>query len=147
MRIAALLALLSLGATQAPPAVDTAIERLATCQDSWRDWRDDPAQSQKIGELFTSAFVQSGKDGSFAPKGKVSVVGLPVLLVYPESVGMGVGFSTVLEASFDTALEHVEKATGKKLGECETSDGMRTCGLEIAKERTITLMAGEHDTQ
>lgn len=27
------------------------------------------------------------------------------------------------------------------------SDGMRTCGLEIAKERTISLMAGERDTK
>ena len=24
---------------------------------------------------------------------------------------------------------------------------MRTCGLELEKEKTITLMAGEHDTK
>jgi hypothetical protein len=145
MKLAPLLALVSLVALQPAKPVETAIERLATCQDSWRDWKDDPAQSKKVGELFTSTFSQAGKDGSFAPKENVQVVGLPVTLVYPESVGMGVGFSVVLDATFDTAREHVEKALGKKLTECDVSDGMRTCGLELEKEKTVTLMAGEHD--
>jgi hypothetical protein len=69
------------------------------------------------------------------------------MLVYPESVGMGVGFSVVLDAAFDTARESLEKTLGKKLTDCEVSDGMRTCGLELEKEKTITLMAGEHDTK
>jgi hypothetical protein len=64
MKLAPLLALASLVALQPAKPVETAIERLATCQDSWRDWKDDPAQSKKVGEQ-----------------------------VYPESVGMGVGFS------------------------------------------------------
>jgi hypothetical protein len=38
-------------------------------------------------------------------------------------------------------------ALGKALSECETGDGMRMCGLEVAKERTITLMAVEADTK
>src|SRR4249919_3614707 len=130
MKRAPLLALVCLVAQPAKP-VETAIERLATCQDSWRDWKDNPAESRRVGELFTSTFEQAGKDGSFAPKGKVQVVGLPVTLVYPESVGMGVGFSVVLEAAFDTARESVEKALGKKLTDCEVGDGMRTCGLEL----------------
>ena len=143
----ALVALLSTLALQPPSAVDNAIERLATCQDSWRDWKDNPAQSKKVGDLFNSTFVNMATDGSFTPNKKVSVVGLPVLLVYPETLGMGVGFSVVLEASFDTTREHVEKEIGKRLMDCDTSDGMRTCGLEIANERTITLMAGETDTR
>jgi hypothetical protein len=147
MKLAPLLALVSLVALQPAKPVETAIERLATCQDSWRDWKDDPAQSKKVGELFTSTFAQAGKDGSFAPKEKVQVVGLPVTLVYPESVGMGVGFSVIVDATFDTAREHVEKALGKTLKDCDVSDGMRTCGLELEKEKTITLMAGEHDTK
>jgi hypothetical protein len=148
MTLAPLLTLVSLAAIQQPATpVETAIERLATCQDSWREWKDDPAQSKKVGELFTSSFEQSGKDGSFAPKQKVQVVGLPVALVYPESVGMGVGFSVVLDATFDTAREHVEKAIGKTLKDCEVGEGMRSCGLELEKEKTITLMAGEHDTK
>jgi hypothetical protein len=147
MKLAPLLALASLVAIQPAKPVETAVERLATCQDSWREWKDNPAESKRVGELFTNTFVQSGKDGSFAPKEKVQVVGLPVMLVYPESVGMGVGFSVVLDAAFDTARESLEKTLGKKLTDCEVSDGMRTCGLELEKEKTITLMAGEHDTK
>ena len=52
-----------------------------------------------------------------------------------------------LEASFDQARAHAEKTVGKALGGCDHGDGMQTCGLEIAKERTITLMAAEHDTK
>ncbi len=147
MKLAALIALLAMAAPQTAKPVDDMIERLATCQDSWREWKDDPAQSKKVGELFTTAFTPAGNDGSFAPKGTILVAGLPVTLVYPESVGMGVGFSVVLGATFDTARAHVEKATGKVLKDCERSDGMRTCGLEIAKERTITLMAGDKATE
>src|SRR3954465_345509 len=63
MTLAPLLALVSLAAIQQPATpVETAIERLAPCQDSWREWKDDPAQSKKVGELFTSSFEQLGKD-------------------------------------------------------------------------------------
>ena len=73
-----------------------------------------------MAELFNTAFAEPAQDGSFAPKAKVQVVGLPVLQVYPESVGMGVGFSVILDAPFDIAREHAEKALGKPLGKCET---------------------------
>lgn len=146
MKIVWLLVLLAILPLQSSKPVDTVIERLATCQDSWRDWKDDPAQTKKMAELFNSTFGNPASDGAVTPKQRVDVVGLPVLHVYPESVGMGVGFSVILDASFDVAREHAEKAVGKALGNCEHGDGMRTCGLEIAKERTITLMAGEHDT-
>ena len=147
MTVVLLIALASAPALQSPRPAENVLERLATCQDSWRDWRDDPAQTKKMAELFNSTFDSPANDGSFAPKQKTQVVGLPVAQVYPESVGMGVGFSVVLAASFDEARAHVEKAVGKALGSCEHGDGMQTCGLEIAKERTITLMAAEHDTK
>lgn len=147
MKTVVICALLSVIGMQAPNRTDTMIERLATCQDSWRDWRDDPVQTKKMAELFNGAFAEPAQDGSFAPKTKVQVVGLPVLQVFPESVGMGVGFSVILDAAFDAAKEHAEKALGKALSECETGDGMRMCGLEVAKERTITLMAVEADTK
>ena len=147
MKTAVLIAFLSVLAIQAPKPVDTMIERLATCQDSWRDWKDDPVQTKKMAELFNSAFSEPAQDGSFAPKVSIQVVGVPVVQVYPESVGMGVGFSVILDASFDTVRAHAEKALGKPLDQCENGDGMRMCGREIAKERTITLMAGEKDTK
>ena len=125
--------------------VEDLIERLATCQDSWRDWKDDPVQTKNFVDLFRGAFDHEGEGGSFTSSQTLTVVGLPVVRVYPQSVGMGVGFSVVLDATFDTARAHAEKVVGKKLGGCESGEGMRTCDLEIAKERTVTLLAGEHD--
>lgn len=147
MKTLGLVVLLSGVMLPAAAPVDDMIERLATCQVSWRDWKNDPVQSQKMAALFNGVFVNPANDGSFSLKEKVVVAGLPVLQVYPESVGMGVGFSVVLGASFDSAREHVQKATGKTLGDCDTSDGMRTCGVEIARERTITLMAAENSKE
>jgi hypothetical protein len=145
--LAFLLPVLALSLQSAQPArpIEDAIERLATCQDSWRDWKDDPVQTKKFTELFRGTFDHEGEGGSFTSSAKLSVLGLPVLRVYPESVGMGVGFSVVLDATFDTARAHTERAVGRKLGGCESGEGMRTCELEIAKERTVTLLSGEHD--
>ena len=147
MKIVMALSLMSVLALQAPTPVENMLERLATCQDSWRDWKDDLGHTKTMAEIFNSTFDAPASDGSFAPTQKVHVVGLPVIQVYPESVGMGVGFSVVLDASFDETRARAEKAVGKALGSCEHGGGMQTCGLEIAKERTITLMAAEHDTK
>jgi hypothetical protein len=54
---------------------------------------------------------------------------------------MGVGFSVLVEASFDVAKRSIEQRLGKPLRQCETGDGMRTCALEIAEKRTVMLMA------
>ena len=56
---------------------------------------------------------------------------------------MGVGFSVTVDATFDTARTNLEKALGKPLTKCETSDGMRTCELDIAEKRTLMLMASD----
>ena len=61
--------------------------------------------------------------------------------VYPESVGMGVGFSVLVDATFDKTKRTLEQRLGKSLLKCTASDGMRTCELEIGKMRTFMLMA------
>jgi hypothetical protein len=60
---------------------------------------------------------------------------------FPGSVGMGVGFSLTLDATFNDARKAAEKALGKALQKCESGEGMRNCELEIAPQRTVTLMA------
>jgi hypothetical protein len=60
--------------------------------------------------------------------------------VFPESVGMAVGFSVVVNANFDQTRKAVEIRIGKKLTACENGDNMRMCGLEIAEKKTVTLM-------
>jgi hypothetical protein len=121
---------------------DASLARLATCQDSWLDWqKSDPAQLKKLGDHLKSEFTQHGTDDFGAPNGNVSVAGLRVVQLFPDSVGMGVGFSVKVDAPFDKARQAIEKAVGKPLSKCETGEGMRTCGLEIAEKRTLMVMA------
>ena len=122
-------------------AADNLIERLATCQDSWMDWKDNPAQMKALGDAVTTSFTRKPEGGAWSAKGPVMVIGLPVSEAYPQTVGMGVGFSVTVDATFDTTREHLQKAVNKSLTHCETSDGMRTCDLELAPKRTLMLMA------
>jgi hypothetical protein len=122
------------------------IERLATCQDSWLDWKSgDPAQLKKFAGSFQADFLRKESDPFFVPKSSQTVAGLPVAQVFPESVGMAVGFSVVVNATFDKTKSSIEKKIGKSIKKCEPpSDNMRTCGLEIAEKKTIMLMAEDN---
>ena len=133
-----------LGAALAPgwAADDAGIERMATCRDSWFDWnKSDPAQLKKFGDRFRADFSRKGNDPFLVPRKDKRIGGLRITQAFPESVGMGVGFSLTVEAPFDKARQVFEKSLGKKLQKCEASDGMRTCELEIAEKRTFMLMA------
>ena len=137
-------ALIALPLAHAAAADDIGLTRLATCQDSWLDWqKSDPDKLKMFGEHFRASFAHSTKDPFFVPKADESVAGLRVVEAFPESVGMGVGFSLTLDAPFDVARKAMEKTLGKKVGKCETGDGMKMCELDIAEQRTFTLMAGD----
>lgn len=127
-------------------ADDPAIERLATCQDSWFEWKSSgPARLQSFINRFRAEFLPTGHGGAFTPKSSQTVAGLPVAQVYPESVGMGVGFSVIVNATFDTTKATLKKKLGKSLSQCEPpSDNMRTCDLEVGEKKTITLMAEDN---
>ena len=146
MKIAPLAAILIiLQVAVAPAADDLSIERLATCRDSWLDWKkNDPVQLKKVGEQFRSDFSRSESDPFLVPKTAKSVAGLRVLQMFPESVGMGVGFSVVVDATFDASRRSLEKKLGKPLEKCEVSDNMRTCEREIGEKRTLMLMAEDN---
>jgi hypothetical protein len=123
-------------------ADDDALARMALCKDSWVDWsKSDPAKMKAFADRFRAQFAAHGNDPFVVPKANVSVMGLRVAQAFPDSVGMGVGFSLKVDATFDDARKAVEMVLGKKLQKCETGDGMRNCGLEIAPQRTVMLMA------
>ena len=124
-------------------AADDFLDRLATCQTSWMDFKDDPVQKKKFAETFNAGYEPKGNDGSWTPKKTAMVIGLPVVRVYPESVGMGVGFSVVVDTTFDKARAQIEKTIGKSLKNCENSEGMHTCELQVAENRTIMLLTGD----
>jgi hypothetical protein len=143
--LAGLLILAPLVAAPARAADNSAIERLATCQDSWFEWKSsDPARLQSFVSRFKADFSPTGDGGAYKPNSSLTVAGLPVAQVYPESVGMGVGFSLIVDVTFDTAKAALEKRLGK-LMKCEApSDNMRACELEIGEKKTVALMAEDN---
>lgn len=144
---------LALAAVAGPSiaADDEAFTRMALCRDSWIDWqKSDPRKLQVFADRFHALFAPHDNDPYFLPKANVTVLGFRVAQMFPGSVGMGVGFSVTLNAAFDDARRAVEKAIGKPLQKCESGEGMRTCELELAPQRDITLLAedkpGAHQT-
>lgn len=123
-------------------ADDDALVRMALCKDSWVEWsKSDPAKMKAFVDHVRAEFTPHDNDPFALPKGNVSVLGLRVSQGFPDSVGMGVGFSLTVDATFDDTRKAVEKALGKALTKCEASDGMRSCELEIAPQRSVVLMA------
>lgn len=148
MKIASLAGVLIVLQAAIAPALaldDLSIERLATCQDSWLDWKkNNTIQLKQVGEHLRSDFSRDEKMSFLVPKTSMTVAGLHVAQVFPESLGMGVGFSVGVDATFDQARQRLEKTLGKALAKCEVSDNMRTCALEIGEKRTLMLMAEDN---
>ena len=146
MRILLSLSVLSLclAATQAPGAADDLIEQLATCRVSWLDWKNDPVQARKFGETINAAFTRQPRGPAWTPRKPIAVGGLKVVEAFPESVGMGVGFSLAVDANFDTARAEFEKLAGKTFKTCESDEGMRSCELRVAEKRTLMIVAGDN---
>jgi hypothetical protein len=123
-------------------ADDAALPRMALCQDSWFEWtKKDPKTFEGFRTHFFGAFSRHDNDPYWLPRAKISVLGMNVAQGFPDSVGMGVGFSLTVDAPYDTARAAMEKTLGKKLVHCEASDDMKSCELEIAPQRAITIMA------
>jgi hypothetical protein len=128
--------------TPAFAADDDALTRMALCGDSWVDWsKTNPAKLKAFGDRFRGQFSRHDNDPYALPKKPVSVLAFRVLQAFPESVGMGVGFSLTVDATFDETRRAVEKSVGKTLQHCESGEDMKTCELSIAPQRTITLLA------
>jgi hypothetical protein len=109
------LAALSFFIMPAWAADDAMTTRLATCQDSWFEWsKTDPAQMKKFVDHIRASFTPHDNDPYFLPKADTSIMGMRVTEVYPESVGMGVGFSVTVAAPFDKARAAMEKTVASR---------------------------------
>ncbi len=134
----------AIAATPVYAADEENLERMATCQESWLDWKDDPARGQKFADSLHSGYAEQAEGGYLVPKAKKTLFGLPVARVYPDTIGMGVGFSVTVNGSFETAKKAVENAVGKTL-KCEAdSDEVRACQAELGPQKTVTVAS---DTQ
>ena len=123
-------------------ADDETLTRMALCKDSWVEWqKSDPDKMKAFADRFRAQFTRHDNDAYFLPKSKLSVLGMNVSQAVPGNVGMGVGFSLTVDATFDDTRKAVEKALAKKLGKCESGEDMRTCELDIAPQRSVTLLA------
>ena len=121
------------------------LTRLATCRDSWLGWQDDErGMTNYIGQ-FDADYTHGNDDATFLPKAPSRVLGFPLMKVYPQSVGLGIGFSVELAGTLAQVRTEVEKQLGKSL-ECDASDGMTSCGLELAPSKTVTLAADGNGT-
>jgi hypothetical protein len=137
---------LALACTLAPAmaAEDAGIARMAACQDSWMDWsKTAPKKLSALGDHFRAAYTPHGNDPYFLPKAPTTIAGLKVLQVYPQSVGMGVGLSVLVDATFDTAKKTFERVLGRKVTKCEASEGSHDCELDLAPQRNFMLMTGD----
>lgn len=136
-------AALSSSATGLPSgneAEDLYLGKLATCQDSWFDWEDDDRRMGQFADRFNTNYTRIEEEPAFLPKVPGKVLGFPLVKVYPQSVGMGVGFSLELEGPFAEIRSEVEGRLGKPL-ECSDSDGMTSCGMELGENKTVMLTA------
>jgi hypothetical protein len=140
---AGLLLTVLVGVAPALGADDPRVENLALCRDSWLDWKKtDPAKIDSFVDFVRSAFTHDDNDAFFTPKSAMTIDGLKVNQVFPESLGTDLGFSVLVDARFDIAKQALEQRLGKPLRQCETGEGMQTCELPIAEQRTVMLMSG-----
>jgi hypothetical protein len=127
-------------ATADNSADDAQLTRLASCADSWYDWsREQPQRLQGFAQAFGERFAQVPKEPAFTPRAPLRLLGLPVLQAFPDSVGMGLGFSVRVKANFEDARLAMEKQLGRPMT-CERSDGMMACELPLGEKRTALLM-------
>src|SRR5262245_3017882 len=119
---------------------------LATCKVSWLEAKDDPMRLKALGDSVDSDFTKKQGEPFFVPKKKMTVLGLPLLRLFPENVGMALGFSAMVSADFETAKKAVEKAAGMSLTDCQSSEGVRTCGHQLEEKKTVILMGPQSGT-
>ncbi len=121
-------------------ADDPTLERLATCQDSWLDWKE-PDPRMTAYRRYVHTQLRSEDDGqSFSPRSAERLLGMPLVQVYPQSVGMGVGFSATVDADATKARVAIEQRMGHPMT-CTRGDGVLSCELKLAERKTVVLMA------
>jgi len=129
--------------TSAPRAAeDPTLLRLSTCQDSWLEWKNEPARIARFADTFERQFTPAKEPAAFEPKAPMTMLGHSVVHVFPQSVGMGVGFSVLVNAPFAQARQSFERQLGRPM-QCSTSDGMKACELSLGEKKTAMLVAAD----
>lgn len=134
-------ALLASCAHAAPAAeLDETLQRLAGCQDSWLDWKNDEQRMRAFGTALMGQFRHDDKSRTWVPQGRVTWMGHEVSEITPQSIGMALGFAVTVKAPLAKLRAGYERVVGQPLKACETNDGLSSCELQLAKRKTATLM-------
>jgi hypothetical protein len=126
----------------AQAAAELSLERLASCADSWMDWRHDAGMAEQFRNYFLSRFDQEPRSPAWQPRRPVSVFGLPVVKAYPQSVGMGVGFSLEVRGAPADVRRAMEAAIGRPL-QCERAEGALSCEAKLGDRRSALVVAAD----
>ena len=141
-RLVSALFLSFLAFSNAQAADNKLLLQLATCEESWMDWGKSSPKFDDFRKMFSTDFKQKGGGANFAPIKPLSILGYSLTEVYPESVGMGVGFSVLVDAEFDKVKASLEAQVGKTIGECSKEGDSRSCEHTIGEKKTLLLMEG-----
>ncbi len=133
---------LAIAPSHAQATDDASVLRLLTCQDSWMDWKNDPVKQQKFVDALKASFKRNDGDGSYLPIKPMSMLGHDVFQLYPQSVGMGLGYSVIVNASFEKVKASLEKQMGKRFDGCQAASEGKSCEKVLAKQKTVMLMEG-----
>ena len=106
------------------------------------DWGKSSPKADDFRKMFSTDFKQTGGGAGFAPIKPMSILGNSVREVYPDSVGMGVGFSVLADGEFDTVKASLEKQVGKPIAKCSKEGDSRSCEYTFAEKKTLLLMEG-----
>ena len=123
-------------------ADDAQVLPLVTCQDSWMEWEKSSSKVDEFRKQFSANFKQTGRGASFAPNQPTTILGHRVNEVYPDSIGMGVGFSVLVDAQFDSVKASLERQVGKALSKCSKEGDSRSCEYTFAEKKTLLLLEG-----
>ena len=140
IRLAVVFSLALLPVTTSHAAAEPSLDSMATCRDSWLDWKDDPTRGAKFTESLRANYKED-RGGFLLPKAPKALLGLPVARVYPESAGMAVGFTVLVNSGFEVARKAVEKSLGKPL-KCDPGhpgDEIFGCELELGPKKTVMI--------
>lgn len=141
-RLATIFMLSSFVVSNAHAENDKLWMQLATCQESWLDWGKSSPKIDDFRRQISADFKQKGGGASFAPIKSVSILGHNVTEVYPDSIGMGVGFSVMVDTEFDKVKASLEAQVGKVIGQCSKEGDSRSCEHTFAEKKTLLLMEG-----
>ena len=148
IRLAVVFSLALLPVATSHAAAEPSLDSMATCRDSWLDWKDDPTRGAKFTESLRANYKED-RGGFLLPKAPRTLLGLPVARVYPESAGMAVGFTVLVNSGFEVARKAVEKSLGKPL-KCDPGhpgDEMFGCELELGPKKTVMVASEDKSSK